>query len=81
MRNSKTLSPNEQLAAVKRVHGLSEPEIRTYISSLKQSYVKYRLPLDAGRTIIDDAMKTTSLTDVLYESREQLVRCACMPFY
>lgn len=71
MRNSKTLSPKEQLDAVKRIQGLSEPEIRAYISSLKQGYAKYRLPLDAGRRVIDDAMKKTPLTDVLYESREQ----------
>ena len=47
-----------------------EPEIRTYISSLKQTYAKYHLSLEAGRKIIDDAMKNASLTAVLYEARE-----------
>jgi hypothetical protein len=70
MRNSKTLSANEMQAA-KQLQKLSDPEIRAYISSLQRDYAKYRQPLNAGRKIIDDAMKTASLTDVLYESREQ----------
>jgi hypothetical protein len=70
MRNSKTLSPN-QIQAVKRLQKFIDPEIRTYISSLQRDYAKYRQPLKAARKIIDEAMKTVSLTDVLHESREQ----------
>lgn len=71
MGNSKTLPPNGQPDTITRVQCLAEAEIRVYISSLKQSYAKYRMPLDAGRKVIDDAMKTALLTNVLYESREQ----------
>jgi len=70
MRNLKTLSPSEQLEAVRQLRELTEPEIRDYISSLKRRYATYRLPLDAGRNIIGEAKKTSSLTDVLYKSRE-----------
>lgn len=71
MRNTKTMLPGEQLETTIRVLALAEPEIRAYISSLKQQYGKYRLSLEAGRKVIDDAMKTASLTAVLYEAREQ----------
>ena len=71
MRNPKTLSANEQLELIKRLKNGSQAEIRTYISSLKQSFGKYGQSLHASRKIIDSAMKTGSLTDVLYKSREQ----------
>ena len=71
MRHTKTTVPGDQLDTTIRVLALAEPEIQAYISSLKQHYSKYRLSLEAGRKVIDGAMKDASLTDVLYEAREQ----------
>ena len=71
MRHTKTTVPGDQLDTTIRVLALAEPEIQAYISSLKQHYSKYRLSLEAGRKVIDSAMKGTSLTGVLYEAREQ----------
>jgi hypothetical protein len=71
MRNSKTLSTRGERKTAKRLRDLDEPEIRAYISSLKESYSKYRQPVVAGRRIVDGAMKNASLTALLYESREQ----------
>ena len=70
MRHTKSVLPIDQIDTVVRMQAVVEPEIQTYISSLKQTYAKYRLSLEAGRKLIDDSMKTASLTAVLYEARE-----------
>lgn len=71
MGRGRTVSRNGQLDTLIRLQSLTQPEIHAYISSLKQTYAKYEMPFAAGRKIIDDAMKTASLTQVLYEAREQ----------
>ena len=71
MRNSRTISAEARSELVKRLQDGSESEIRAYISALKQGIAKYARPFQAGRKVIDDAMKTASLTDLLNESREQ----------
>jgi hypothetical protein len=69
MRNSISVEARAEL--VKQLQGGNEHEIRAYISALKQRVAKYAQPLKAGRKVIDDAMKTALLTDLLHESREQ----------
>jgi hypothetical protein len=54
-----------------RIQAVMEPEIRAYITSLKQDYARYRMPLAAVRKAIDDSMKAASLTAILYEMRQQ----------
>ena len=71
MRNSKTISAEARSELVKRLQDGNESEIQAYISALKRDVAKYAQPLRDGRKIIDDAMKTASLTDLLRESREQ----------
>ena len=71
MRNAKTVSTNDGWEAILRVQAMMEPDIRAYITSLKQSYARYNMPLDAARKLIDDAMKSSALTTVLYEMRQQ----------
>ena len=71
MRNAKTLSQNDELDTMLRVQAMMEPEIRDYISSLKQRYARYHMSLEAARKLIDGTMKSASLTAVLYEMRKQ----------
>ena len=59
---------NEMLV---RIQNLAEPEIRAYVSSLKHRYGKDRMPLEKARSVIDDAMGHRTLTELLYETREQ----------
>ena len=49
---------------------MAEPEIRSYISSVKAQYQQYALPLAEGRKVIDAAMGEQTLTAVLYELRQ-----------
>jgi len=62
MRNPKTISANEQLELIKRLKNGSQAEIRTYISSLKQSFGKYGQSLHARRKIIDSATLLSKIT-------------------
>ena len=71
MRNSRTISAEARAELVKRLQDGNEHEIRAYISALQQHVAKHAQPLQAGRKVIDDAMKTVPLTDLLHESREQ----------
>jgi hypothetical protein len=71
MRNSKTISAEARAELVKRLQDGNEHEIRAYIAALQRHIAKYAQPLQAGRKVIDDAMKAASLTDLLHESREQ----------
>src|SRR5262249_20981246 len=71
MRNSKTISSEARSQLVRRLQEGDEREIRAYVSTLRQSITKYAQPLDVGRKLIDDAMKSASLTDLLHEIREQ----------
>ncbi len=49
---------------------MAEPEIRSYIASVKAEYQKYPLSLEEGRKVIDEAMGEQTLTAVLYELRQ-----------
>jgi len=71
MQNPKTLSANEQSELIKRLRNGSQPEVQTYVASLKQRFGKHAQSVHAGRKVIDSAMNKRSLTDVLYQSREQ----------
>jgi hypothetical protein len=44
--------------------------LRTYISQLKKDYGRYALSVDEARLIVDESMGATSLTALLYKSRE-----------
>jgi ribonuclease HII len=71
MRDSKTISREARSALIEQLQEGHNHEIRAYFSELKQSVAKYDQPLQAGRRVIDDAMKTASITEILRESREQ----------
>ena len=71
MPHLKNTAKNEHLDATLRIQVLVEPEIQSYISSLKNRHRGYRMPLEKGRKLIDEAMATKTLTGVLYEAREQ----------
>ena len=60
-----------QLADILRIRSLTEPEIQSYVSSLRARFQKYRMPLEEGRKVIDKAMGATTLTEVLYDTRER----------
>ena len=62
---------NSQLPVLVRLQALSEPAVQAYISSLKERYSRYLMPVEDGRKLIDQAMGATSLTHVLYEAREE----------
>ncbi len=55
----------------RRLQAMAEPEIRSYISSVKAEYQQYALPLEEGRKVIDAAMGEKTLTEVLYELRQE----------
>lgn len=61
-------SSNPSIA--RRLQAMAEPEIRSYISSVKAQYRQYALPLEEGRKVIDAAMGEQTLTAVLYEMRQ-----------
>ena len=71
MSHNRMASKRGQLNRTMRVQDLTQPEIRAYISSLKQTYAKYDVPLRAARKAIDQSMKNESLTAILYEARKQ----------
>ncbi len=50
---------------------MAEPEIRSYISSVKAECQQSPLSLEEGRKIIDEAMGEQTLTAVLYELRQE----------
>lgn len=62
---------DKQLAVTLRLQALSDPEIQSYLSSVKAKYGKYLVSVEQGRKIIDQAMGKRSLTELLYASREQ----------
>ena len=71
MKNNRMVSEITQLDAIMRVQGLTQPEIRAYVSSLKKTYAKYGLTLREARRAIDESMKGEPLTAVLYEARNR----------
>ena len=56
-------------SVARRLQAMAEPEIRSYISSVKAEYQQDPLSLEEGRKIIDEAMGEQTLTAILYELR------------
>ncbi|MBI2917798.1 MAG: hypothetical protein HYY01_07355 [Chloroflexi bacterium] len=58
-------------ALVLRLQALAEPEVASYIASLKKRFNRYAMPIDEARKVVDSAMGTRTLTELLHEAREQ----------
>ena len=55
-----------------RIQYVGDPDIVSYIISLKKKYQKYAMPADEARKIIDKSMGSKTLTGLLYEARDQV---------
>lgn len=55
-----------------QIQYLADPDIASYITSLKKKYQKYALPADEARKVIDKSMGSKTLTELLYEARGQV---------
>jgi hypothetical protein len=62
-----------QLSIALQLQSLMQPEIHSYISKLKARYNRYAMPLEEGRKLIDQAMGKTTLTELLYQMRQETV--------
>lgn len=60
-----------QLPVLLSLQALSEPAVQTYVSSLREHYRRYLVPIEQGRKLIDQAMGARPLTDTLYQIREE----------
>ncbi len=49
--------------------GLTNPEDAAYVEALKRKYQKYAMPIDEARRIVDEAMGTVTLTELLADVR------------
>lgn len=49
---------------------LPDPEIESYITSVKKKYQKHAMPLDEVRRLVDSQMGKRTLTEFLYDARE-----------
>lgn len=54
-----------------QLQSLAEPEVISYIASLKKKFHRYAMPNEDARRIIDKAMGTKTLTELLHETRQQ----------
>ena len=70
LKKQKTDTSSNLSSVARRLQAMAEPEIRSYISSVKAQYRQYALPLEEGRKVIDAAMGEQTLTAVLYEMRQ-----------
>lgn len=48
----------------------AEPEIESYIASLKKKYQKYAMPIEEVRRLVDSQMGKRTLTELLRAARE-----------
>ncbi len=48
----------------------AEPEIDSYIASLKKKYQRYAMPIDDLRRLVDTEMGKRTLTEFLAEARQ-----------
>lgn len=62
--------PEDSVALLLRLQGLSDPSIAGYIAKTRAKYGKHVLPADEVRSIVDKSMGNKSLTEVLYRMRE-----------
>lgn len=66
---NKAYRTSRQASLRLRIQSLAEPEISSYIASLKKRYQKYSMPVDEARKVIDKAMGSKTLIELLYEAR------------
>ena len=50
--------------------GVPETAAERYVSSLKESYGRYAKPADETRRLVDESMGGSTLTELLYKSRQ-----------
>lgn len=60
----------QHITTILRIQSATDPEIQDYISMLKEKYQKFAVPIEEGKSVIDRAMGTRTLSEILYESRE-----------
>ncbi|MBI4331185.1 MAG: hypothetical protein HY673_07890 [Chloroflexi bacterium] len=68
---AKTHGASQQALLQLRIQSITDPEIASYIESLKKKYKKYAMPADEARKVVDAAMGKKTLTELLYEARGQ----------
>ncbi len=60
----------QQVALQLHIQSVAEPEIASYIASLKKKFRRYAMPVEEARKVIDKAMGDKTLTDLLRETRQ-----------
>ncbi|MBI4287416.1 MAG: hypothetical protein HY671_03170 [Chloroflexi bacterium] len=61
----------DQAALQLRLQAPGDPEIASYIASLKKKYRRYAMSSDDAREVVDSAMGNRTLTEFLYDARDQ----------
>ncbi len=52
-----------------RLQAIADPEIASYIASLKKKYRRYAMPIEEAQKVVDKAMGKTTLTELLNDAR------------
>lgn len=61
----------EQISLQLQIQSLTDPQIDSYVASLKRRFKRYAMPVEEARKVIDKAMGNRTLTELLYETRQQ----------
>lgn len=71
MSRSKATERSSKLAVQLRLQGLTDPAITSYIEELRRRYGKYATSAEEVRRTLDKSMGDKTLTELLYEVREE----------
>lgn len=62
---------DDRTAGLHRLQALRDRAVEDYITKLRARYGKYARPAEEARRILDQAMGSRTLTEVLYKMREE----------
>ena len=71
MSGHKTSQRSSKVAEHLRLQCLTDPAIKSYIEELRRRYGKYATSTQEVREALDKTMGDTTLTELLYQTREE----------
>lgn len=73
MQADRRMYSESRASALLKLQAALDPSIEAYVTGLKTKFKKYQMPVEQGRRLIDEAMGSRALTDLLYEVRQERV--------